>query len=52
MNKQELERTTKATYKGKDIFTLKGSTVFNGDIEKAPGCLSNLAFGAFEGVPA
>jgi hypothetical protein len=51
MNKREFKRTKKVTYKGKDIFTLEGLKVFNDDIDKAVGCLSNLAFGASEEAP-
>jgi len=46
MNKRAFKRTGKVTYKGKDIFTLEGLKIFNDDVNKAVGCLSNLAFGA------
>lgn len=51
MNKRDFRKTGKVTYKGKDIFTLEGLKIFNADIEKAVGCLSNLAFGAPDAVP-
>ena len=46
MNKRDFKKTGKVTYKGKDIFTLDGLKRFDDDINKAVGCLSNLAFGA------
>jgi hypothetical protein len=46
MNKRDFKKTRKVTYKGKDIFTLEGLRRFNEDINKAVGCLSNLAYGA------
>jgi hypothetical protein len=46
MNKRDFKRSGKVTYEGKDIFTVEGLKIFNDDVNKAVGCLSNLAFGA------
>jgi hypothetical protein len=46
MNKRDFKRTGKVTYKQKDVFTVEGLKIFSDDVNKAVGCLCNLAFGA------
>jgi len=45
MNKRDFKKTTRVTYKGKDVFTVEGLTVFDEDTNKAVGFLSEIAFG-------
>jgi hypothetical protein len=45
MNKRDFKKTKRVTYKGKNVFTVEGLSVFDEDTNKAVGFLSEIAFG-------